>query len=157
MPIERRADESCLRSCASFVSQYPLYNGMQGVIEYFEEYQFPEPAYKKLSNIPDETEEEREVREKRVQAKRAELYREQVKGFTRIPVVRFGSGALVRIPPLTYEHGKKAAFSEPLTTRTQIPLKLAFAMSIHKCQGTTLDNVKVSIMSLWLPKSCRGR
>ena len=93
---------------------------MQGIIERFDDYTYPkDPRFKSFR------------REK-------------------VPVVRFSTGALIRIGPLAFDHGAKPKRgSKPLASRVQIPLKLAFAMSIHKAQGTTLEAVRVNLGKVW--------
>ena len=58
------------------------------------------------------------------------------------PVVRFLDGATVEI-----KREKWSVKGGPGVTlsRSQIPLKLAWAFSIHKSQGMTLDSVEVSL------------
>ena len=59
------------------------------------------------------------------------------------------SGAKVDIEPVTFDlldaEGKKIATAE------NFPLNLAYATTIHKAQGQTLDQVVVNLQSLWEP------
>lgn len=59
-----------------------------------------------------------------------------------IPVVRFlnGNEHLIDHYSLTMEENE-----EVILTAYQIPLKVAFAVSIHKCQGITLDYAEVDL------------
>ena len=59
-----------------------------------------------------------------------------------VPVVRFVGGAVqeVRQDKWTVKGGPGV-----LVTRTQLPLRLAWAFSIHKSQGMTLDCVEVTL------------
>ena len=59
-----------------------------------------------------------------------------------VPVVRFVGGAVqeVRQDKWTVKGGPGV-----LVTRTQLPLRLAWAFSIHKSQGMTLDCVEVAL------------
>ncbi|KAL2262364.1 hypothetical protein VTK26DRAFT_1547 [Humicola hyalothermophila] len=61
------------------------------------------------------------------------------------PIVRFLSGATRTIYPecQVHELGDKEPYS--LLCRTQIPLAAAWALSIHKAQGMTLDRVVVNL------------
>ncbi|CAO3669897.1 unnamed protein product [Rhizopus stolonifer] len=62
---------------------------------------------------------------------------------TPFPVVRFGSG---RELVLEYESWSfELPGGQVLGSRSQIPLMLAWAISIHKSQGQTLDRVKVDL------------
>ncbi|CAL8472054.1 g11596 [Coccomyxa elongata] len=60
----------------------------------------------------------------------------------RLPVVRFASGLEVTVgkEQWTIKSGNRI-----LATRTQIPLACAWALSVHKSQGMTLDRVEVNL------------
>lgn len=44
-----------------------------------------------------------------------------------------------------------SAEGEPIATATNFPLNLAYALTIHKAQGTTLDNIVTELRGLWEP------
>lgn len=60
------------------------------------------------------------------------------------PVVRFTSGKITTIRPMVQESLRGPSHDRYLVSRTQIPLTLAWALSIHKSQGMTLEHVEVS-------------
>ncbi|XP_042905170.1 ATP-dependent DNA helicase PIF1 [Parasteatoda tepidariorum] len=60
----------------------------------------------------------------------------------KLPVVKFACGAKEVI---NYEKWSFRAHSGMMLVRKMLPLKLAWAMSIHKSQGMTLDCVEVSL------------
>ena len=60
------------------------------------------------------------------------------------PVVKFLNGFEKEIEPISWQFDFNDRFK---ITKKQIPLKLAWAISIHKSQGCTLDFVEISIGS----------
>lgn len=61
------------------------------------------------------------------------------------PIVKFRNGKVFTIEPYTWTSYIKLGNEKYKMSRTQIPLKLAYALTIHKCQGCTLDSVAIMI------------
>ena len=57
-------------------------------------------------------------------------------------LVHFDAGVAVRIKPVTQEYEQNG---KVVGTRTAIPLMLAWAVSIHRAQGATLDSMAVDL------------
>lgn len=67
------------------------------------------------------------------------------------PVVRFTNG-VVRVIPAIASQSLLGANSDPwVVCMAQIPLTLAWALSMHKSQGMTLENVTVSAENIFEP------
>ncbi|KAK9814918.1 hypothetical protein WJX73_001993 [Symbiochloris irregularis] len=60
-----------------------------------------------------------------------------------VPVVKFGTGEERAILPHTWS--KKIFAGRQTLSRTQIPLLHAWAITVHKCQGMTLDRVVMKL------------
>jgi ATP-dependent DNA helicase PIF1 len=61
---------------------------------------------------------------------------------TKVPVVRFANGITREIETQEWQIIRNR---DVLASRRQIPLRLAYAMSIHKSQGMTIDKVRVHL------------
>lgn len=73
----------------------------------------------------------------------------QVVGFEDgFPVVQFARGYMRRIGPHTFD-GEAGHFGR--YSRSQVPLKVAWAMTIHKTQGLTLDSGELDLSKVFDP------
>ncbi|KAG6541057.1 hypothetical protein Mapa_017544 [Marchantia paleacea] len=66
--------------------------------------------------------------------------------FEMIPRVKFRNGQTLNVLPMTFNF---EVLNVGECTRIQIPLKLAWAITIHKCQGMTLDYAKVALSGIF--------
>ena len=88
----------------------------------------------------DEWENNEQGATKSVQAKNAMA--EWVAAHNFVPVVRFARGVQRTIGPHVWE---KNAGAGEVVARAQIPLAFAWALTVHKCQGMSLDRVQVAL------------
>jgi ATP-dependent DNA helicase PIF1 len=67
------------------------------------------------------------------------------------PVVLFCNGKELLCSPVEFNH---RIYMTGDCRRVQVPLKLAWALTMHKCQGDTLDKVQVDLTGCFSPGQC---
>ena len=65
------------------------------------------------------------------------------------PVINFG-GKLVSIPKMKFEEYDPSTYTV-LATRVQYPLKLAFALTVHRAQGQEFERLETDFYSFFAP------
>mmetsp|Transcript_84867 Transcript_84867/g.226442 ORF Transcript_84867/g.226442 Transcript_84867/m.226442 type:complete len:107 (-) Transcript_84867:285-605(-) len=66
-------------------------------------------------------------------------------GSERVPLVSFSRRSSSMAVPLAAEEFIIMSGSQELARRVQVPLRLGWALTIHKAQGLTLDSVVVDL------------
>ena len=65
---------------------------------------------------------------------------------TALPIMRFADGAELAVPPTRFS---ASFFNLAECERVQVPLKLAWAITVHKSQGMSLDAARLSLRSMF--------
>mmetsp|Transcript_29018 Transcript_29018/g.70769 ORF Transcript_29018/g.70769 Transcript_29018/m.70769 type:complete len:746 (-) Transcript_29018:121-2358(-) len=134
-----------------------LVNGSRGVVTRFERFCLPETEKKKAKNQRSRKARMRQAGRKRNMEKAwgesEEEYWPEICPDEEFPVVRFCNGVETVIRPGEWSitdiiDRKQATLSERpqvVFTRHQLPLVLGWAMTIHRCQGMTIDRAEISL------------
>ncbi|KAF3073175.1 ATP-dependent DNA helicase PIF1 [Trichoderma lentiforme] len=117
-----------------------LVNGAQGVIIGFESFEYGPPVFEIRDEglpvyWPEHDLNERKILEFMMGCKKAEGW----------PIVRFANGKIRTIYPICQSilYGDTRPYT--LLGRIQLPLAAAWALTVHKSQGMTLDNAVVNV------------
>ncbi|OAL33511.1 hypothetical protein AYO20_07197 [Fonsecaea nubica] len=131
-----------------------LVNGSLGIVQSFMDegtfftYKDDEPTFL-LAHEPDDGEDESDIKAAREKIREARLKNSTTGGEPRMlwPMVRFnlpdGTSRSMLCSPDEWK--TESQNGEVLAKRVQVPLILAWALSIHKAQGQTLSRVKVDL------------
>jgi ATP-dependent DNA helicase PIF1 len=66
---------------------------------------------------------------------------------TKWPVVKFTEGDPILIKPFGWE--ERSSDKKWTVVNTQIPLKLAYGITIHKSQGLSIDMLEINLEKAW--------
>ncbi|PNP55212.1 hypothetical protein FNYG_15539 [Fusarium nygamai] len=123
-----------------------LVNGSQGIVvgwECHDPAKLPNSKKATLLNVDVLTGSYSDWREKKIRR-----YAER-RGIRQWPIVRFNNGVTRTIYPWVMVNTLGATEPYSVLYRTQLPLVLAWAVSIHKSQGMTLTHVTTDLSQAW--------
>ena len=119
--LRRGAQVTCIQNEAPDGSPFRLVNGSRGVVVGFSKL----PAHKRELDAQDEP---------------------VLKG--EYPLVIFDNGRTAIMTPKTFD---RVIVGSGTLSRSQIPLTLAWAMTVHKCQGASISRVVVDLENCFEP------
>lgn len=119
-----------------------LYNGSQGEVIDFQPFSYRSNAPKRPVSNPNVAPSREEMAQVKPSHADGEDHDDDIIEW---PVVQFANGVTQLLHPIVreIELGESEPYSE--LVRIQIPLAPAWAMTIHKCQGMTMDRVIVDL------------